>query len=201
MLPAAAVVAEAALAFELARAALEKFGGDAVEDLVAAHRAYLDGIARHDPRALPEPRPDRVHGRRQDHTAGVLASELGWDAVDADAAIEQAAGKPVAAIFADDGEAAFRELEERVVGDLLQRIDTVVSLGGGAVGSPLIRERLRDGTFTVLLDVSPQTAWRRVEAEAGERPLAVDPSRFADLYRSGSPPTATRPMPWSTPTR
>ena len=46
VLPAAAVVAEAALAFELARAALEKFGGDAVEDLVAAHRAYLDRIAR-----------------------------------------------------------------------------------------------------------------------------------------------------------
>ena len=34
VLPAAAVVAEAALAFELARAALEKFGGDAVDDLV-----------------------------------------------------------------------------------------------------------------------------------------------------------------------
>ncbi len=46
VLPAAAVVAEAALAFELARAALEKFGGDAVEDLVAAHRAYLERIAR-----------------------------------------------------------------------------------------------------------------------------------------------------------
>jgi chorismate synthase len=45
VLPAAAVVAEAALAFELARAALEKFGGDSVEDFVAAHRAYLARIA------------------------------------------------------------------------------------------------------------------------------------------------------------
>jgi chorismate synthase len=41
-----AVVAEAAVAFELARAAREKFGGDAVGDFVAAHRAYLDRIAR-----------------------------------------------------------------------------------------------------------------------------------------------------------
>jgi chorismate synthase len=40
-----AVVAEAALAWELARAACEKFGGDALEDLVAAHRAYLERIA------------------------------------------------------------------------------------------------------------------------------------------------------------
>ena len=39
-----AVVAEAAVAWELARAAREKFGGDAVVDVVAAHRAYLDRI-------------------------------------------------------------------------------------------------------------------------------------------------------------
>jgi chorismate synthase len=41
-----AVVAEAAVAWELARAAREKFGGDALVDFVAAHRAYLDRIAR-----------------------------------------------------------------------------------------------------------------------------------------------------------
>jgi chorismate synthase len=39
-----AVVAEAAVAFELARAAREKFGGDALADFVAAHRAYLERI-------------------------------------------------------------------------------------------------------------------------------------------------------------
>lgn len=40
-----AVVAEAAVAWELARAALDKFGGDAIGDTVAAHRAYLARIA------------------------------------------------------------------------------------------------------------------------------------------------------------
>jgi chorismate synthase len=39
-----AVVAEAAVAWELARAAREKFGGDALGDFVAAHRAYLERI-------------------------------------------------------------------------------------------------------------------------------------------------------------
>jgi chorismate synthase len=39
-----AVVAEAAVAFELARAAREKFGGDALGDFVGAHRAYLERI-------------------------------------------------------------------------------------------------------------------------------------------------------------
>ena len=38
------VVAEASVAFELARAAREKFGGDAVEDFVAAYRAYVERI-------------------------------------------------------------------------------------------------------------------------------------------------------------
>jgi hypothetical protein len=37
-------VAEAAVAFELARAAREKFGGDAIGDFVGAHRAYLERI-------------------------------------------------------------------------------------------------------------------------------------------------------------
>jgi chorismate synthase len=39
-----AVVAEAAVAWELARAAREKFGGDALGDFLAAHNAYLERI-------------------------------------------------------------------------------------------------------------------------------------------------------------
>src|SRR5262249_24115494 len=39
-----AVVAESAVASELARAAREKFGGDALVDIVAAHQAYLARI-------------------------------------------------------------------------------------------------------------------------------------------------------------
>jgi chorismate synthase len=39
-----AVLAEACVAFEVARAAKEKFGGDSVSDFVAAHRAYVERI-------------------------------------------------------------------------------------------------------------------------------------------------------------
>ena len=42
-----AVVAEAAVAWELARAAREKFGGDALVDMLAAHAAYLERIRTH----------------------------------------------------------------------------------------------------------------------------------------------------------
>jgi hypothetical protein len=40
-------VAEAAVAWELARAAREKFGGDALGDFLAAHKAYLERIDWH----------------------------------------------------------------------------------------------------------------------------------------------------------
>ena len=87
----------------------------------------------------------------------------------------------------EDGEAAFRELEERAVARLPERMDVVIALGGGAITSPVTRERLRDGSFTVLLDVSVQTAWRRIEAEADDRPLAVEARGFADLYEQRRP--------------
>ena len=121
-------------------------------------------------------------GSGKSSAAGAIAAKLGWRAVDADAEIEREAGKPIKQIFATDGEPAFRALEERVCLRLLHQTGVVVSLGGGAITSPLIRERLRDGSFTVLLDVSPQTAWRRIEAGAGDRPLAAEARGFAELY-------------------
>jgi chorismate synthase len=42
-----AVVAEAAVALELAALALDKFGGDAIGDFVAAHRAYVERVDWH----------------------------------------------------------------------------------------------------------------------------------------------------------
>ena len=119
--------------------------------------------------------------------AGQLAERLGWDVADSDAEVEREAGKPIPRIFLEDGEAAFRELEERAVARLAERIDVVIALGGGAITSPVTRERLRDGSFTVLLDVSVQTAWRRIEAEADDRPLAVEARGFAELYEQRRP--------------
>ena len=116
-----------------------------------------------------------------------LAARLGWAFLDADREIEREAGRTIAAIFEEDGEPAFRTLEERVVGRLLQESNAVLALGGGSILSSVTRERLRDGSFTVLLDVSPQTAWRRIEADAGDRPLAVEARGFAELYEQRRP--------------
>ena len=58
------------------------------------------------------------------------------------------------------------------------------------------------GSFTVLLDVSPQTAWRRIEAEAGDRPLAARGARLRRALRGAAARSTTRrPTRSSTPRR
>jgi 3-dehydroquinate synthetase len=96
------------------------------------------------------------------------ARELGG--VDADALIESAAGKPIAEIFREEGEAAFRALEQQTI---------VLALGGGAVSSPAVRDALAD-TLTIWLDVDVDTCWERVRGS--DRPLAQDEAAFRRLY-------------------
>jgi shikimate kinase len=97
--------------------------------------------------------------------AKLLALRLGWDWVDADVEIELRAGKSIAAIFGDEGEAAFRELESVVVEELAGRERIVIALGGGAV----LRERNRvalAGSFVAWLQASVDVILERVAADA-----------------------------------
>jgi 3-dehydroquinate synthetase/shikimate kinase len=115
--------------------------------------------------------------------ARAAAAALHKPALDADDEIEARAGKPIATMFAQDGEAAFRELEEEVLLELLARGE-VVSLGGGAVGSARVREALRECTV-VWMDVDPDTAWERVQGTG--RPLARDRAEFERLHAEREP--------------
>ncbi len=63
----------------------------------------------------------------------LLADRLGVAYLDTDASVEAVAGKPVADIFVEDGEPAFRKLEHEAVAAALGGHDGVVGLGGGAV--------------------------------------------------------------------
>jgi shikimate kinase len=89
-----------------------------------------------------------------------VAAALGVEFRDADTVIEERTGKLIREIFSDDGEEAFRAIEEEVVLDLLANEDCVVSLGGGSVLSAKIREALR-GLPVVWLEVGVATATRR----------------------------------------
>jgi shikimate kinase len=72
-----------------------------------------------------------------------LARRLKWDWVDSDTEIEQRAQRSIQAIFATEGEAAFRSLEREVIADLVQRDRLVLSTGGGAILNADTRRDLR----------------------------------------------------------
>jgi shikimate kinase/3-dehydroquinate synthase len=80
------------------------------------------------------------------------------------------------------GEAEFRRIEEETLAEVLAGRQAVIALGGGAVLSPLNRERLRTRAFTVYLDVGVETAWKRVRGS--NRPLARREEDFRRLYES-----------------
>ena len=89
-----------------------------------------------------------------------VAEALGVPFHDADDVIEARTGKLIREIFSDDGEDAFRAIEEQVVLELLASDECVVSLGGGSVLSPTIRSALK-GLPVVWLEVGVPTATRR----------------------------------------
>ena len=115
-----------------------------------------------------------------------VAARLGRPFVDLDRAVEARAGTAVAELFATRGESGFRALEEEVAGDVLRgREPVVVALGGGAVLSERTRSDLSAGAFTVLLDVDPEVAWKRVAGTG--RPLAREQDEFHALHRDRQP--------------
>jgi 3-dehydroquinate synthase len=113
------------------------------------------------------------------------ARAAGLATTEADELLEEAFGKPIQAVFEQDGEEAFRAREAEVVGKLLEEADGgAIALGGGSVLSERVREAL-DRHVVAWLDVDVDTAWRRV-AES-DRPLARSHPLFDSLFAERRP--------------
>lgn len=102
---------------------------------------------------------------------GLVAQRLGVEFRDTDVDVESAAGKSVADVFVDDGEAAFRALEREAVAAALRESDGVVSVGGGAVLDPSTRASLA-GVLVCFLSVDITDAARRIGFNR-DRPLLL----------------------------
>lgn len=96
-----------------------------------------------------------------------LAKALQVPMLDTDAKIVETTGRSIADIFAE-GEPVFRKIEADVIRDALAEHDGVVSLGGGAVTTPEVREALA-GHTVVYLEISAAEGVRRTAG--GGRPL------------------------------
>lgn len=104
----------------------------------------------------------------------LLARHLNVPHIDTDAMIVERTGCSIAEIFASGGEAAFRQLEARAVADALER-EAVISLGGGAVVTEAVRNRL-GGHTVVYINATHDELLRRTGSQTHRPLLLEDPS-------------------------
>jgi shikimate kinase len=105
-----------------------------------------------------------------------ISKKLNLDFKDTDAEIEKRAGKSVAAIFIEDGEPSFREMEREVVLDLLEGFGGILALGGGSITDETVCAALKEGDSPVVyLEVSLAQAAPRVGFNKDRPLLLVNP--------------------------
>ncbi len=116
----------------------------------------------------------------------LLATELGWDAVDTDAVIEARLEMTVPEIFARRGEASFRQEERSILQAALQREKIVIATGGGAVAEDAIWGSDRLGAasvLTVALEAQPEMILSRLRDQ-----MAADGESLARPLLTGADP-------------
>jgi shikimate kinase len=111
-----------------------------------------------------------------------LAEKLDFPFVDADHEIEVAADKSIAEIFADHGEAYFREGERRVISRLIENGAQVLATGGGAFINDDTRERIAGHGVSVWLKADLPLLMKRVNKRA-DRPLLLNDNPQAVMQR------------------
>ena len=120
-------------------------------------------------------------------TVGPLVARLlGWGFLDMDDRIEEKAGRPIAEVFRDQGEPAFRALELEVAEEAASRPRLVIAAGGGAFALPATREILQRSAVTVWLRCDLATLEARVPAD-GRRPLAANRAIMRSLLTEREP--------------
>ncbi|WP_195183756.1 shikimate kinase [Streptococcus infantis] len=106
-----------------------------------------------------------------------IARNLAPDFVDMDTLIEERLGMPIARFFEEKGEAAFRQIEEEVLADLL-KTDQVISTGGGIVISPRNRALLKQNPDNIYLKADFETLYQRISVDKdNQRPLFLNNSK------------------------
>jgi shikimate kinase len=104
-----------------------------------------------------------------------LSSLTGHRFVDTDELVVKAEGRSIPEIFAACGEEGFREIEQRVLADLVGVAGVVLSTGGGAILRDANREVLKKIGIVVWLDSDPNTLFDRA-IRSGKRPLLQTPN-------------------------
>lgn len=164
---------------------------DALEQdaaLVPSILAQLGSAPNQEPRTKnPETRTSATNivlvglmGSGKTAVGRIAAHTLGFDFVDTDHLVIEAAERSIPDIFATEGEEGFRRRETAALKSLAGRDRTVIATGGGIVTRPENLELLRRLGFVVWLDAGIETLRRRT-AHSQDRPLLNDPDPLSKL--------------------
>ena len=113
--------------------------------------------------------------------ARALSSRLGWRAEDVDELIEARERRPIADIFARQGEPYFRAVEREILKLLLPIRHAVVATGGGTFMDAENRAAIMLDGLSIWLDVPFEALVARLPAD-GRRPLAADRAQMERLF-------------------
>jgi shikimate kinase len=135
-------------------------------------------------------------GTGKSSIAPILARRLAWAYIDSDEVLVARAGKPIAAIFENEGEAHFRKLEREVIANLSSHrpicplsgnpLPAVIATGGGVLMDEANYQALNRAGVIICLSARPEVIARRVERSRTRRPKLMEGGkplreRIADL--------------------
>ena len=103
----------------------------------------------------------------------VLSERMGVPLSDTDKIIEKEVGKTINEIFNDSGEKYFRQVEEKVVGRVLDKTAHIISTGGGSVLSSKTRNAIKSKSFSIWVQCNVNIISNRIHDQE-KRPLLRD---------------------------
>ncbi len=102
----------------------------------------------------------------------LVAEQLHAGFVDIDSILNRKEGKPIAMIFAEKGEIAFREMERKEMEAALANPPAVIAPGGGWAAQPGALEAAKAASYVIYLKTRPGTAAARA-IPSGTRPVLM----------------------------
>ena len=95
----------------------------------------------------------------------LVANQLSWPLLDVDRGIEQLSGVTIKALYEDQGNARYREIEEQVVVQMCAQDSVVISFGAGTIMQPANERIAKTDSLVVYLELPATELWRRMQAD------------------------------------
>ena len=105
----------------------------------------------------------------------LVSKKLKLNFFDTDNEIENEVGMKISKIFKEKGERYFREIEEKITSNILEKKNIVISLGGGTFINKNIREKILSKHLSFWLNWKPEILIRRIK-NSSKRPIVIHSS-------------------------